>query len=84
MASQRRRDRGLTVSFVSAFAFFQEIAMTIAEYLFIRSHSTVHSYDARIVFAYVVLAIVAIAAIYFAAGGPGTSEAEIASAAVLP
>jgi hypothetical protein len=58
--------------------------MTIADYVFVRSHSTARDHDGWIMLGYAALAIVAIAAIYLAAGGPGTSEAEIASAVVLP
>jgi len=58
--------------------------MTIADHGFIRSHSTARNYDGWIIFGHAVLSIVATAAIYFAAGGPGTSAAEIASAVVLP
>jgi len=58
--------------------------MTISDHVFIRSHSTARSHDDWIMPGYVVLALVALAAIYFAAGGPGASEADIASAVVLP
>ena len=58
--------------------------MTIADHIFIRSHSTVRNRDGWIMLGYAVLSIAAIAAIYFAAGGPGVSEAYIASAVVLP
>jgi hypothetical protein len=58
--------------------------MTIADFVLVRSRSTVRDYDGWIIFGYAVLSIVAIAAIYLAAGGPGTSEADIASAVVLP
>ena len=65
-------------------AFLKEIAMTIADIVLVRSRSRVRDYDAWIIFGYAVLSIVAIAAIFLAAGGPGNSEADIASAVVLP
>jgi hypothetical protein len=58
--------------------------MTISDHFFIRSRSAVRNHDGWIMLGYAVLAIVAIAAMYFAAGGPGASEADIASAVVLP
>ena len=58
--------------------------MTIADYVFVRSRSTARDYDGSIIFGCAALAIVAIVAIYLAAGGPGASEAEIVSAVVLP
>ena len=58
--------------------------MTIADYVFVRSHATTRDHDGWIMFGYAALAIVAIAAIYLGASGPGASEAEIASAVVLP
>jgi ABC-type Co2+ transport system permease subunit len=58
--------------------------MTIADHVFIRSHSAARNYDAWIMLGYAALALVAMAAIYFAAGGPGATGAEIASAVVLP
>ena len=58
--------------------------MTIADHVFIRSRSTERNHDAWIILGYAALSIVAIAAIYLAAGGPGASEAEIASAMLVP
>ena len=58
--------------------------MTITDFVLGRSRSTVRGHDAWIIFGYAALSIVAIAAIYLAAGGPGASEADIASAVVLP
>jgi hypothetical protein len=58
--------------------------MTIADYVFIRSHSAARSYDGWIMFGYAALALVSMVAIYFVAGGPGATGAEIASAVVLP
>jgi len=57
--------------------------MTITDFVLGRSHSTVRDHDAWIIFGYAVLCIVAIAAIYLAAGGPGASEADIASAVIV-
>jgi hypothetical protein len=58
--------------------------MTISDHVFIRSRSAARNHDDWIMLGYALLAIVAIAAMYFAAGGPGASEADIASAVVLP
>jgi hypothetical protein len=58
--------------------------MTIADHVYVRSHSTARDYDGWIMFGYAAVSIVAIAAIYLAVGGPGTGEAAIASAVVLP
>jgi len=45
---------------------------------------SVGGYDRRIVLGYAAFAMVALAAVYFASGGPGFSETELAMAAVLP
>jgi hypothetical protein len=45
--------------------------MTIADHVFIRSRSAARNHDDWIMLGYALLAIVAIAAMYFAAGGPG-------------
>jgi len=58
--------------------------MTISEYVFTRSHSIIRNHDDLIMLGYAAFLIVATVAIYFAAGGPGASEAEIASAVILP
>jgi len=58
--------------------------MEIAGHSSVPSHLAVRNYDGLIKFAYVVFAIIAIAGLYFASGGPGVSGAELAMAAVLP
>jgi hypothetical protein len=68
---------------VSASHFLRKFFMTITDFVLGRSHSTVRDHDAWIIFGYAVLSIVAIAAIYLAAGGPGASEADIASAVIV-
>ena len=50
----------------------------------IRSHLAVRGYDRRIMLGYVVFAIVALAAVYFASGGPGITESQLAIATVFP
>ena len=60
-------------------AFTMAIAGTI-----FRSHLAVRSYDRWILLGYVAFAILAITAIYFASGGPGVTEADLASALALP
>ncbi len=42
------------------------------------------SHDGWIVIGYVALALIALAAIYWASGGPGTSVADLVTAAALP
>ena len=49
-----------------------------------RSHLAVSGCDRRVLLGYAAFAIVALAAVYFASGGPGFSETELAMAAVLP
>ena len=58
--------------------------MEIADHTVIRLHSAVRKYDGLIIFGYVAIAIVAIAAFYVASSGPGVTEAELAIATVLP
>jgi hypothetical protein len=50
----------------------------------LRPHLAVRSYDRRIMLAYLVLALLAIAALHFAFNGPGFAEADFATAMVLP
>jgi hypothetical protein len=50
----------------------------------LRSQLAVGGYDRRIMLGYVAFAIVALAAVYFASGGSGFSEIELAIATVLP
>ncbi len=49
-----------------------------------RSHLVVGGYNRRIMLGYVAFAIVALAAAYFAYGGPGFTESELAIATVFP
>ena len=58
--------------------------MAIAEHTIHQSHLAIRSYDRRILLGYVAFAILAIAAIYFASGGPGVTEADLVSAIALP
>ena len=58
--------------------------MEITDHTAIRSHLAVRKYDGLVMFGYVAFAIVAIAVLYFASGGPGVTEAELAVATVLP
>jgi hypothetical protein len=58
--------------------------MEIVDHSSVRSHLAVRNYDSLIKFGYVAFAIFAIALFYFASGGPGVSEAELAIAAVFP
>ena len=55
--------------------------MEIVQQAAIRS---VGGYDRRIVLGYAAFAMVALAAVYFASGGSGFSETDLAMAAVLP
>ena len=50
----------------------------------IRSQLGVGGYDRRIMLGYVAFAIVALAAVYFASGGPGLTESQLAIAAAFP
>ena len=58
--------------------------MEITDRTAIRSHLAVRNHDGLIMLWYVAFAIVAIALLYFASGGPGVSQAELAIATVLP
>jgi hypothetical protein len=58
--------------------------MEITDHTAIRSHLAVRKYDGLVMLGYVVFAIVAIAVLYFASGGPGVTEVELAIATVLP
>jgi hypothetical protein len=58
--------------------------MEIADRTANRSHLAVRNYNSLIMLGYVALAIVAIAALYFASSGPGITTAELAIATVLP
>jgi hypothetical protein len=58
--------------------------MKIADHAAIQSHLVVRNYDRLVTLKYVALAIVAVAVLYFASGGPGVTEAELAIATVLP
>jgi len=58
--------------------------MEIAGHSSVPSNLTARNYDGLIKLAYVVFAIIAIAVLYLASGGPGVSGAELAMAAVLP
>ena len=58
--------------------------MAIAGHNSVPSHLAARNYDGLIKLAYVVFAIIAIAVLYVASGGPGVSGAELAMATVLP
>lgn len=51
---------------------------------FISSHFTHSSHDGWIIFGYVAFAAVAMAAIYFGAGGPDTSDDALALMVAMP
>ena len=46
--------------------------------------SYAQSYDGLIIFGYVAFAVVLLAAIYLASGGPSFGEADLAAMAVMP
>jgi hypothetical protein len=58
--------------------------MAIAGHTAFQSHLAIRSYDRWILLGYVAFAILAIAAIYFASGRPGVTEADLVSAIALP
>ena len=58
--------------------------MEITDHIAIRSHLAIRNYDGLIMLGYIASAIVAIAVLYFASGGPGVTGAELAIATVLP
>jgi hypothetical protein len=53
-------------------------------YAAIQSYLVIRNYDRLITLGYVAFAIVAVAVLYFASSGPGVTEAELATATVLP
>ena len=58
--------------------------MKITDYTAIQSYLVICNYDRLITLGYVAFAIVAVAMLYFASSGPGVTEAELATATVLP
>jgi hypothetical protein len=46
--------------------------------------SLVRSYDGAIILGYVTFAVVILAAIYFASGGPGFTDSDLSVMAVMP
>ena len=58
--------------------------MEITDHTALRSRLAVRNYDNLIMLGYVAFAIVAIAVLYLASGGPGVTEAELAIASVFP
>ena len=58
--------------------------MEIADHTTSRSHLAVRGYDGWILLGYIAFAIVAIAAFYFASGGPGVGDSDLAIATALP
>ena len=58
--------------------------MQLVQRTAIQSHLAVGDYDRRIILGYVVIAIVALIAVYFASGGSGVTETELSIATVLP
>jgi hypothetical protein len=58
--------------------------MKITDYTAIQSYLVIRNYDRLITLGYVAFAIVAVVLLYFASSGPGVTEAELATATVLP
>ena len=58
--------------------------MDFVEHAAIQSHLAARDYDRRIMLGYVIFAIVALAAVYFASGGPWFPESQLAMATVFP
>jgi uncharacterized membrane protein len=58
--------------------------MKNADHSALRSYLAFRNSDRLIKLRYVAFAIVAVVALYFACGGPGITEAELAIASVLP
>ena len=58
--------------------------MKITDYTAIQSYLVIRNYDRLITLGYVAFAIVAVSVLYFASSGPGVTEAELATATVLP
>ena len=54
----------------ASITFCRSLIMEITDHTAIRSHLAVRKYDGLVMFGYVVFAIVAIAVLYFASGGP--------------
>jgi len=46
--------------------------------------SSVRSYDGLIIFGYAAFSVVMLAAIYFASGGPGFTDADLIAMAMMP
>jgi hypothetical protein len=67
-----------------ALALWIFAGVSIMEYVQQAANRSVGGHDSWIVLGYAAFAIVALAAVYFASGGPGFSETELAKAAVLP
>ena len=67
-----------------ALALWIFAGVSIMEFVQQAANRFVGDYDRRIVLGYAAFAIVALAAVYFASGGSGFSETELATAAVLP
>jgi len=67
-----------------ALALWIFAGVSIMEYVQQAANRSVGGHDSWIVLGYAAFAIVALAAVYFASGGPGFSETELAMAAVLP
>jgi hypothetical protein len=83
--SQRRGGCGRNVTPRFGLLHFAGVLiMDIADHTAIRSHLASHSYGGWIGLGCVAFVIVAIAALYFASGGPGVAEAELAIATALP
>lgn len=61
-----------------------KIAIPAIPHSTIRSPLTIGKHGGLITVGYVVLALIAIAAIYLAAGQPGVTQAELAIATALP
>ena len=58
--------------------------MEIANHTAARSYLAAQNYNSLTIVGYAALAIIVIAALYFASIGPGLTEAELAMAAVFP
>jgi hypothetical protein len=58
--------------------------MKITDYTAIQSYLVIRNYDRLITLGCVAFAIAAIAVLCFAFSGPGVTEAELATATVLP
>lgn len=58
--------------------------MEFVEQSAIRANLAVASYDRWIIVGYAAFAVLALVTVYFAAGGPGVSESQLAIATVFP